>query len=470
MTEPEVTSVTRKDIMVTIVHPDDTLKRQVVYSDLISSIIPAGYNKIQQIYRKVSDSKIYIIYTDSDDVEQTVSFTPGAGGGDMTKAEYDSDEDGVILKAQLDSDLANTSGTNTGDQTLAGLGGVAHSLATAINDFLVASGAGAFVKKTLAEVKTLLDWATDIATHAALATGIHGVGASTVESVSGSQDKVDTHAVLTTGVHGVGAGTVAKVADIAATKIDDLSAGDDNTDLDSNTTRHGLLVKAVAPAASLMNVPGIVNGETVFTNKPVFDATNPAALGVAAPGTAVIASHRDHVHLDPVTAHVVAADPHTGYLLAAGSRELSADWIIGEKAVQLDTALSGNGTYSGITEAGTAGAVLAFGDLVYLAVADSRWELADANAVATATMKLGICVLAAAGDGSATIILLIGKVRTSVVFPTLTIGAPVFVGETAGDIVVTAPVTSGAIVRVIGYGNTASELYFDPDGTWVELV
>jgi hypothetical protein len=28
-----------------------------------------------------------------------------------------------------------------------------HSLATAVNDFLVASGVGAFVKKTLAEVK-----------------------------------------------------------------------------------------------------------------------------------------------------------------------------------------------------------------------------------------------------------------------------------------------------------------------------
>ena len=33
---------------------------------------------------------------------------------------------------------------------------VAHSLATAINDFLVASGAGAFVKKTLAETLTIL--------------------------------------------------------------------------------------------------------------------------------------------------------------------------------------------------------------------------------------------------------------------------------------------------------------------------
>lgn len=90
--------------------------------------------------------------------------------------------------------IGNTSGANTGDQTLVGLGGIAHSLATAVNDFLVASGAGVFVKKTLAEVKTILDWAADIATHAALATGIHGVGASTVESTTGSQAKVDAHA------------------------------------------------------------------------------------------------------------------------------------------------------------------------------------------------------------------------------------------------------------------------------------
>jgi hypothetical protein len=44
--------------------------------------------------------------------------------------------------------------------TLANLGGIAHSLATAANDFLVASGSGTFVKKTLAETKTILDLGT----------------------------------------------------------------------------------------------------------------------------------------------------------------------------------------------------------------------------------------------------------------------------------------------------------------------
>jgi len=120
-----------------------------------------------------------------------------------------------------------------------------------------------------------------------------------------------THSALTTGVHGVGAGTVAKTADITATKIDALTAGDDNTTLDSNTTRHGLLLKAVVPAASLMNVPGIVFGETVFTNKPVFDATNPAALGAVAPGTAVTASHRDHVHANPALDTLAAPTDNT---------------------------------------------------------------------------------------------------------------------------------------------------------------
>lgn len=140
-------------------------------------------------------------------------------------------------------------------------------------------------------------------------------------------------------------------------------------------------------------------------------------------------------------------------------------------AIVLDAALSADGKYSGIVEAGTAGATLAFGDLIYLAAADSRWELADANAIGTAGgVKLGICVLAAAADGNATTVLLFGKVRADAVFPALTISAPVYIGETAGDIVTSAPSTSGAVVRIIGHGNTADELYFHPSNDWIELA
>ena len=50
---------------------------------------------------------------------------------------------------------------------------IRHSLATAANDFLVASGAGAFVKKTLAETQVIIGAAgggVDFATAAILGT------------------------------------------------------------------------------------------------------------------------------------------------------------------------------------------------------------------------------------------------------------------------------------------------------------
>lgn len=83
---------------------------------------------------------------------------------------------------------------------------------------------------------------------------------------------------------------------IPAVKLDDAVAPDDNTDLNATTSAHGLLLKATAPAAGLVNVVGIANGETAYTNKALFDTTNPADLGTAGPGTAVTAARRDHVH------------------------------------------------------------------------------------------------------------------------------------------------------------------------------
>ena len=138
--------------------------------------------------------------------------------------------------------------------------------------------------------------------------------------------------------------------------------------------------------------------------------------------------------------------------------------------ILLTAALSADGKWSGITEGGTAGAILAFGDLVYLQTVDSKWELANAdNAAAGCSFKLGICVLAAA-ENAATKVLLYGKVRADAAFPALTIGAPVYMAIVAGDIQVAAPTATTDVVRVVGYGNTADELYFNPSQDWFELV
>ena len=140
-------------------------------------------------------------------------------------------------------------------------------------------------------------------------------------------------------------------------------------------------------------------------------------------------------------------------------------------SIALDPAGSADGKYSGITVAGTAGATLVFGDLIYLDPTDSRWELTDANAAAAADGDargmIGICVLAAAADGSATTILLQGIIRADAVFPALTINAPVYVSETAGDIVVAQPTTTDAVIRVLGFAITADEIYFNPSSDYI---
>ena len=152
------------------------------------------------------------------------------------------------------------------------------------------------------------------------------------------------------------------------------------------------------------------------------------------------------------------------YRLAVNSGATAPEWVKPDMVLPVAIA---DQAFAGITETGTAGATLAFGDLCYFQAADSRWELADANLSAGYDKKLGMCVLAAAADGSATNLLLIGKIRADSKFPTMTIGSAVYMSETAGAIVVAQPTTADACIRVVGFANTADELYFNPSPDYI---
>jgi len=73
----------------------------------------------------------------------------------------------------------------------------------------------------------------------------------------------------------------------------------------ASTTAHGFAPKATAPASGLRSVLAIDNGETVRSDKALFDATNPAALGTASPGSAMTAARRDHVHALPALGKIL---------------------------------------------------------------------------------------------------------------------------------------------------------------------
>lgn len=130
-------------------------------------------------------------------------------------------------------------------------------------------------------------------------------------------------------------------------------------------------------------------------------------------------------------------------------------------SIGLDPAGSADGKYTGITVTGIAGYTQAFGDLNYLAVADSRWEATDADAATTADRMLAMVVVAGT-DGNACTLLLQGIIRADAKFPALTVGAAVYVGETAGEIQVAIPTGADNIIRRVGYAMTADEIYFNP--------
>ena len=98
---------------------------------------------------------------------------------------------------------------------------------------------------------------------------------------------------------------------VAPTISDTTISISDVTTSDASTSKHGFAPKAIAPAATVLNVLGIANGETAFANKPILGATTPSAEtygAAAAAGSSMSAARIDHVHAMP-TAPVI---PVTG--------------------------------------------------------------------------------------------------------------------------------------------------------------
>ncbi len=159
----------------------------------------------------------------------------------------------------------------------------------------------------------------------------------------------------------------------------------------------------------------------------------------------------------------VATTAYADRMLPLSGGTLTGSITLGENtAIMLDPAGSADGKWTGITMIATAGATVAFGDLVYLDAATSRWKLTDADASATAgPVHVAMC-LGSSTDGNAVTLLLQGNIRADAKFPALTIGAPVYVGETAGAIQVAIPTGADNVIRVVGFALTADEIYFNP--------
>jgi len=102
----------------------------------------------------------------------------------------------------------------------------------------------------------------------------------------------------------------------------------------------------------------------------------------------------------------------------------------------------------------------AVGDLVYLD-SNGKWQKTDSDALSTTTGLLGIALAVAATD-AALLVALPGSIVYATAFPTMTIGVPMYVGETAGAIQSAIPTGADNAVRVVGFAVHADKLYFLP--------
>ena len=110
---------------------------------------------------------------------------------------------------------------------------------------------------------------------------------------------------------------------------------------------------------------------------------------------------------------------------------------------------------------------LAAGKLMYLN-ASGVWKYTDADAPATGgSQLLAIALGTAVSDG----LLLRGFFDMTTYFQgTFDQGVPLYISTTAGSVDIAAPSATGDFVRVVGYcTDTANVIYFNPDGTYIEI-
>ncbi len=160
----------------------------------------------------------------------------------------------------------------------------------------------------------------------------------------------------------------------------------------------------------------------------------------------------------------------TLYLSLAGGT-MTGDLLLGENSLELDGALSATDKWSGVTVSGTAGTTVAFGDALYIAVADSRWELVDASAASTSGSVPVLLALGASTDGSAVELLVQGIVRDTAW--SWTVGGPIYLSETGttgNTLTQTAPTTTDSVTKVVGYAISATEMVWNPSVDYLTHV
>jgi len=219
---------------------------------------------------------------------------------------------------------------------------------------------------------------------------------------------------------------------------------------------------SATPAETATTIGALIGGAGDATpNDTDFVATSLTAAGILKKITWTNVKAFLKTYFDTLYARVLSG---TDYIKLGSA-------ITDKCEIRLNDSALNDETWSGTVLDAVAGATLAVGDVCYLKTADGQWYLNDGILDGTDAgfkLKLGICVLAA-NDNGATKMLLDGLIA-SAAFPTFTVGAPVYLDDTAGDLVVAQPSTTNFAIRVVGEAVSATVLHFHPSNDYIVHV
>ena len=170
----------------------------------------------------------------------------------------------------------------------------------------------------------------------------------------------------------------------------------------------------------------------------------------------------DFVYWDPVNDSLTA-----GNIALANSAATSKPFPGHSSLINLNGWGAGDYFQGTVLTNVLADSALSVGQLVYYRGGTGRWALADASAGSTTDFVLGIALKASIASGNEIAVLIDGVYTTTFTDGITTIGDPVYVSETTGNVTANAPTTSASIVRgvgqVIGNNGTTYYINFRPD-------
>jgi hypothetical protein len=493
-------------------------------TDLTKMIVKSGPTTFSQVDPGASSSGITINTTTITGGTTGLLLYDNAGTvGELTLTTYPSLTElsyvkGVTsaIQTQINSKVTGSgtsSGTNTGDQTItltgavtgSGTGSFATTLATpgtltvastnsnvtahthaitsssapgAAASLLATDGSGIIGSTGTRIVKI---WAVDLTVTNAIAGSITGNAGTVTGATFTTALTVNTGTVTLTGN---AANTSVLTIGAGAVSVSGSNTGDQTTvsgnagtatalqtaralwgqNFDGTAAITGSLTSVgdiTGGASSMTITAGTGNSRTLIFKTTTSGGSATTALTLGADQSATFAGH---LVVEGVTSTGATG---TGKFVFDGSPTVTSPTIntlpvFGDGALVKYTLPTVDGTATGeMTNQFNAGYTTVLGDLVYLD-SSATWQKCDANASATYKGLLGIVLTGSITSGNPVNVLLNGWAYMATAFPTFTVGAEVYMSETAGAVTATAPTTTDATTRIIGFAFHADKIRFCP--------